>query len=127
MTVQIKFKRYMSKLDAFLWLTVKSYSEVSRISHWRCSVRKVFLEILQSSQENNCARVCFLLKLQAFKHLRTPFLQNTSIRLLLSFYKKVLTNLKNIRQTKAQKRFISGAKKESMEPRETNSNASYCI
>ena len=58
----------MSKLVVFLWLTVKCYSEVSRSSHRRCSIR-------------------------------TPFLQNTSRRLLLSFYKKILTNLKNVRQT----------------------------
>ena len=31
----------------------------------RCSVKKVFLEISQNSQENNCARVSFLIKLQA--------------------------------------------------------------
>ena len=31
----------------------------------RCSVRKVFLEISQNSQENTCARVSFLIKLQA--------------------------------------------------------------
>ena len=31
----------------------------------RCSVKKVFLEILQNSQENTCARVSFLIKLQA--------------------------------------------------------------
>ena len=31
----------------------------------RCSVKKVFLEISQNSQENTCARVCFLIKLQA--------------------------------------------------------------
>ena len=29
----------------------------------RCSVKKVFSEILQSSQENTCARVSFLIKL----------------------------------------------------------------
>ena len=44
----------------------------------RCSVKKVFLEISQNSQENTCARVSFLIKLQAFvnfgKFLRTPFL-----------------------------------------------------
>ena len=45
---------HMSKLDVFLWLTVKCYSEVSRSSHRRCSIR-------------------------------TPFLQGTSRRLLLSF------------------------------------------
>ena len=31
----------------------------------------------------------------------------------------------NVRQMKEQKRFIYGEKKESMEQRETNSNASY--
>ena len=31
----------------------------------RCSVKKVFLEILQNSQENTCARISFLKKLQA--------------------------------------------------------------
>ena len=30
----------------------------------RCSVKKVFLEILQYSQENACARALFLIKLQ---------------------------------------------------------------
>ena len=31
----------------------------------RCSVKKMFLEISQHSQENTCARVSFLIKLQA--------------------------------------------------------------
>ena len=31
----------------------------------RCSVKKVFLENLQNSQEITCARVSFLIKLQA--------------------------------------------------------------
>ena len=30
----------------------------------RCSVKKVLLKISQNSQENTCARVCFLVKLQ---------------------------------------------------------------
>ena len=30
-----------------------------------CSVKKVFLEISQNSQENTCARVSILIKLQA--------------------------------------------------------------
>ena len=32
---------------------------------WRCSVKKVFLEISQNSQENVCARVSFLINLHA--------------------------------------------------------------
>ena len=31
----------------------------------RCSVKKMFLEISQNSQENNLARISFLIKLQA--------------------------------------------------------------
>ena len=57
--------------------------------------------------------------------LGTPFLQKTSRRLLLSFYEKILTNLLIDKQTKVQKRFIYAEKKQSMEQRETNSDASY--
>ena len=39
-------------------------SSASEAVAWRCSVKKVFLEILQNSQENTCARVSFLIKLQ---------------------------------------------------------------
>ena len=42
-----------------------------RSSHQRCSTKKVFLEISQNSQENTCARVSSLIKLQTFSH-RTP-------------------------------------------------------
>ena len=63
----------------------------SRSSHWRCSVKKVFLEILQNSQENIYARAYFLIKLQACfpvnfaKYLRTPFLTEYLRWLLLKF------------------------------------------
>ena len=43
----------------FLWL-IKLEAVVRR-----CSVKNLFLEILQNSQENTCARVSFLTKLQA--------------------------------------------------------------
>ena len=48
--------------------------------------KKVFLKVLQNSQENTCARVSFLIELQAWhrcfpvnfaKFLRTPFLYRT--------------------------------------------------
>ena len=41
---------------------IKPYLEVVAQT---CSVKKVFLEISQNSQENTCARVSFLIKLQA--------------------------------------------------------------
>ena len=34
------------------------------VAQW-CSVKSVFLQISQKSQENTCARVSFLIKLQA--------------------------------------------------------------
>ena len=40
---------------------IKSTENVVR----RCSVEKVFLEFSQNLQENTCARVSFLIKLQA--------------------------------------------------------------
>ena len=58
----------------------------------KCFVKNVFLEVSKNSQENICARVSSLIKLQDSaqvfcceftKFLRTPFLQNTSGWLLL--------------------------------------------
>ena len=73
-----------------------------RSSHQRCSVKKVFLEILQNSQENACARDSFWIKLQAWglkkslwhrcfpvnfaNCLKALFLQNTSGRLLQNLH-----------------------------------------
>ena len=56
--------------DAFAKIVdefVRAFSYVRSIEAvtWRCSVKKVFLEILQNSLENACARVSFLIKLQA--------------------------------------------------------------
>ena len=42
-----------------------SYQYHSEAVVQRCSVKKVFLEISQNSQENVCARDSFLIKLQA--------------------------------------------------------------
>ena len=39
----------------------------------RCSLKKVFLEISEKSQENTCARVSFLIKLQAYRPLQNTF------------------------------------------------------
>ena len=69
-----------------------------RSNHRRCSVQKLFLENSQDSQESTCARVSFLINsmkketlAQVFScefcnisKIRTPFLQSTSGRLLLS-------------------------------------------
>ena len=41
----------------------------------RCSEKQVFLRILQNLQENICARVSFLVKLNAEKFEKTPVLE----------------------------------------------------
>ena len=65
-----------------LWLCGK------KNSHRRCSVKKVFLEILQNSEENTCARASFFNKAAGLaKFLRAPFL--TSERLLPKFENNV--------------------------------------
>ena len=46
----------------------------------RCSVKMVFLEISQNSQENTCARVSFLIKLQAVPGLRPATLLKKRLR-----------------------------------------------
>ena len=40
----------------------------------RCSIKNVFLEILQNSQENSCARVSFLIKFSYRTHTLAPSL-----------------------------------------------------
>ena len=93
-------KQKFSRFPSFQFRLIPKI-ENSRSSHQRTSM---FLEILQNSQENTCARVSFLIKLQAVpatllkkrfwhgcfpvnfaKFLRTHFLQNTSGRLLLEY------------------------------------------
>ena len=51
----------------------------------RCSMKKVFLKSLQISQENSCARVSYLIKLQAKATYRTltEHLQTTASAVIL--------------------------------------------
>ena len=84
----------------------------------RCSVKTVFLKILQNSQENTCARVSFLIKLQAldsnlreskeallfqkFKHrkfINTESLINYRFDILFTektLYMQIISDIKNI-------------------------------
>ena len=43
----------------------KAVYKTTTSSHQMCSLKKVFLKISQNSQENNCDKDCFLIKLQA--------------------------------------------------------------
>ena len=45
----------------------------------RCSVKKLFLEISQNLRENNCARVSFLINLQASTLSPPAFFQTKQI------------------------------------------------
>ena len=60
---EIKAKIESPKTEAFL--NPKFRSSFSKAVAQSRSVKKVFLEISQNSQENTCARVSFLIKLQA--------------------------------------------------------------
>ena len=51
----------------FVIMTLKDHLEAVA---QRISVKKMFLEISQNSQENNCARVSFLIKLQACNFIK---------------------------------------------------------
>ena len=57
--VQEKSFNFNRSLITHVLKYLKCWEAVSQ----RCSVEKVFLEISQSSQENTCARVSFLIKL----------------------------------------------------------------
>ena len=50
-----QFRTFTEKLIAALYMK----NELSEAVVQRCSVKKVFLEISQNSQENTCARVFF--------------------------------------------------------------------
>ena len=47
-----------------IWSNVINLVATEAIAQ-RCSIKKMLLEISQNSQENTCARVSFLIKLQA--------------------------------------------------------------
>ena len=53
------------------------HSITTTSSHRRCSVKKVFLEISQNSQENSCAKVSFLTLAQVFSFEFCEIFENT--------------------------------------------------
>ena len=59
MQMQISYFLFRTKTEA------KLYYLIIEVVFQTCSVKKVFLEISQHSQENTCARASFLKKLQA--------------------------------------------------------------
>ena len=55
-----------------------------RRSHRRCSANKVFLEISHNSQENPCARVSFLIKLQGCRPKACNFIKKGALAQVFS-------------------------------------------
>ena len=53
----------ISYTGEFCVLITRQIFKGSEVVAERCSVRKLFLKILQISQEYTCARACFLIKL----------------------------------------------------------------
>ena len=62
---------------------------LNRSSHYRCSVKKVFLEISQNSQENTCARVSFWITLQA----SSPSSRHSDVFLKFDYLPKKVSDL----------------------------------
>ena len=58
------FKHIFQNFHNILSLTVVFNEGILKAVVQRCSVKKVFLEISQNSQENTCTRVSFLIRLQ---------------------------------------------------------------
>ena len=46
---------------------LRNSSTIFRSSHWRCSIKKLFSNILWYSQKNTCVGVSFLIKLQIIR------------------------------------------------------------
>ena len=65
----------------------------------RCSVKKAFLEISQKSQENTCARVLFLITLQASGFLWIPFFLIAEVSFLHILYEFHEINLNVMKYT----------------------------
>ena len=73
--VQLKHSNTLNTLSKTTFKRKKKPGTTNdRSSHWRCSIKKMSLKISQNSQQNTCARVLFVIKLQAdanLAHLQT--------------------------------------------------------
>ena len=78
---RIRGGRRITDRNQILFICAK-LSHLFRSSHSRCFVKKMFLKNSQNSQENTCARVAFLIKLQVevqvFSYEVCEIFKNTS-------------------------------------------------
>ena len=72
------FLKRSENIEIYLqtWLIHSLKSNLEAVVQ-RCSVKKVFLEISQNSQENTCARASFLIKLWACNFIKKEALTIT--------------------------------------------------
>ena len=85
---------FISKGDIFVTvklpkLEIKSFDGVEAVAQRR-SVKKVSLKISQNSHENTCARVSFLIKLQARNFIKVDTLAQVLSREFCEIFKKNL-------------------------------------
>ena len=59
----------LAKTEIVRLLFITFSNHLNKSSHWRCSAKMMFLKISQNSQENICATLSFLIKLQVLKSL----------------------------------------------------------
>ena len=77
-TKTVEMNKIVTNLEIQLHHFLCESRRIGRSSHGRCSIKKVFLKILQNWQENTCVRVRHRFFPVSFtKFLRTLFLQNT--------------------------------------------------
>ena len=62
-----KIPKILLLLTLFWRTELPDYHKMTRSSHRRCSIKKVFLKISQNSQKNACAGFSFLIKLQIWE------------------------------------------------------------
>ena len=67
LSIKVDFRCALSKTGLntmFSWPMFLKTRKEYRSNHQRCSIKNMFLKILQNLQENTCARVSFLIKFQ---------------------------------------------------------------
>ena len=83
----LSFQICCIKFGLFDWREVLKFWETTEAVAQTCSVKKVLLEISQNSQENTCAKVSVLIKLEASS--RAPPVAASEIYGLYIFRKKI--------------------------------------
>ena len=89
---------YVAVIENKMWLIRWNVFQYLEAAAQRCSVKKVFLEILQNSQENTCARVSCLIKLQASGLKACNFIKKETLaEVFVNFVKFLIAPYRNLR------------------------------